>query len=193
MMKLVKKLVGFGVATVVGLSMATGALADTKTQDIEVMIQGGGLNLDIPNVFPLGNITLTEQQEVYHAEFDGPISIQDLTGTQAGWRLNVSSTPLTEVNSGYQLPGGTLSIEPVDSVKRINYGVGLPDLPDINEVESPIDNGSVTVASAAKGTGMGSFEISFKDNEALCLHIDALTAKSGEYESTVTWDLVTAP
>src|SRR5690625_2133045 len=60
---------------------------------------------------------------------------------------------------------------------------------DSNKV---IDDGSVKVLSASAGKGRGEFDFKFPSN-ALTLNVDASTAKSGTYTSTLTWDLVQAP
>lgn len=197
-MKFLKKLTGFGLATAIGLSMVTSALADdTKTQDVEVTIQSGGMSLEVPNLVPLGNITLNKDSQTYKVKMNGPIAIRDLTGSQAGWRLNVSATPLKEKSKNYQLPSGTLTLGNVSSITRVDNGNPL-DKPDIlsDSSNAIIDNNqAVTVAraDANSGKGMGSFELSFDNNEVLALHIDAATAIAGEYTSTVTWSLITGP
>lgn len=189
-MKLAKKLVGLGVAAVIGLTFATGVFADTKTQDVEVTINGGGLNLDIPGLNSIGNITLTKDRDSYYVGFDGNFMIRDLTGTQAGWRLTASATPLT--SSSYQLPAGSLTIKAPESINTNPIRLGAT-LPEVLTEEKNLDSGAVIVADAAEGTGMGSFALSFESDNALGLHIDAITAKEGTYESTITWNLVTAP
>lgn len=192
-MKLAKKLVGLGAAAAMSLAFATATFADIKTQDVEVTIQGGGLSLDVPNLDPISNITLTKERDSYNVGFDGNFTIRDLTGTQAGWKLSVSATQLTEINSGYGLPFGSLTIKPPKNVVTdpIRLGATLPDLVPTEEVY--LDAGTVVVANAQQGTGMGSFKLSFEDNNAIGIHIDALTAKEGTYESTITWNLVTGP
>lgn len=198
-MKFLKKLTGIGLATALGLSMVTSALAnDTKTQDVEVTIQSGGMSLEVPSIVPLGNITLNKDRQTYKVQMNGPITIRDLTGSQAGWRLNVSATPLThkDTSKNYQLPSGTLTLGNVTSITRVDSG-NPSDKPEIlsDSSNAAIDSATVTIARAEanSGKGMGSFELSFENNEALALHIDAATAIAGEYTTTVTWSLVTGP
>lgn len=193
-MRLVKKLIGVGVTAVMGLTFATGALADSsKTTDLDVTIKGAGLSLEVPTVKPMNDIVLTKDRERYYIGFDGDFVIKDLRGTQAGWRLDVAATRLTEVKSGYQLPFGSLWPEITGNIKATSPDYDTDKLPSFGNSLSNIDAGPVTLVTAEEGMGMGSFEISFKDGEALFLQVDPVSAKEGTYESTITWNLVTAP
>lgn len=183
-MKLVKRLVGLGIITTLSLTMATGVFAATKTQDLEVKIQSGNLTLDVPNLIVPNNITLNNVTNTYKIGINGPIEVKDLTGQQEGWTLTVSATPLTR-SDNYQLPGGTLTINPVTST---------PSDINVNTQNNVIDNGSpVIVASADQGHGMGEYELTFANNEVFTLNLDVAQAKEGDYESTITWNLVTGP
>lgn len=191
-MKLVKKLVGVGVVAVMGLTFATGAFADTKTQDVDVTINGGGLHLTVPNIKKVHDINLTEHREVADIELDGGISIKDLTGTQAGWRLEVSATPLERTSDQYKLPTGTLGISAPENIGVVG-NLGVQPYPEIMTQGATIDNGNVTVASAKEGEGMGHYRIDFRNNMVFFVGVDATSAKEGTYESTITWNLVTGP
>lgn len=192
-MKMSKSLIVLMTIIAVCLILATGALADTKTTEVDVNIKGGGLHLEIPNLEPIGNITLTKERNSYSVGFDHDFIIRDLTGKQAGWQLSVSATPLTEIKSKYQLPSGSLTIKPpvAISTEPLRPGATLPEI--VLGEEKILDAGITTVVNAKQGTGMGSFALSFKDGNAIALHLDALTAKEGTYESTITWNVVTAP
>lgn len=167
--------------------------AETKTQDLDVNIQSGGLILEIPNVEPIGEITISEEMATIDIGFDGPVVIHDLRGSQAGWRLDISATQLTEVESGHQLPTGSLLTHTDAEIRSTTflYNLALPTVLDAYPYQ--IDSSPVPFSRATEGIGMGSFEIAFQPGKALFLQVSALTAREGTYQSTITWDLISAP
>lgn len=179
----------------------------TDTTDLSLI--GGDLSVSVPTISRFGNIVLKTQPKTYLASFASPINVRDLTGTQQGWRLDVSAQPFTVVTpeggfapgtSAFKLPNGSLSLTPLTKIERVGTGQG--ELP-VNNLSSQtiLDDGPVTVASAAPGTGMGEFNLTFPI-DALSLTVDATTARTDivnyskdltPYESTLTWNLVSAP
>ena len=189
MKSLGKKLFIVSLVAMLSMFFATGALADTKTNDVDVTIQAGEFSLATPSIKSFGNITLQSTPQTYKTSFDGKFTVKDLRGTQAGWRLDVEASQFT--NGASTLTVGSLSIEPISNITRVGTGSG--ELPTVSmNSNQVIDDGKVEVARAKAGTGMGVFDITFP-TDALSLVVDATTAKVGTYESTLTWNLVLAP
>lgn len=178
-------------------------------REIEANILTGDLTLDAPTNKSFGNVQLENNPKTVKAGLNGPVQVSDLRGTQEGWRLDVSATQfeIVEPTGGFaegtishKLPKGSLSIESVQEIKRV--GTGSSTLPVANQSNNKIiDDGSITVATAAKGTGMGDFHLLFDDN-AYSLVVDATTVKvdmvnypdgKTPYKASVTWNLVSAP
>lgn len=184
-----KKLLVTGVALVASLTMATGVFADTQTNDVDITVKGGEFSLKTSSIESFGDITLKANPETYKTSFNSKFTTKDLRGTHAGWRLDVSASPFD--NGNHKLPNGSLSLDPISKIDRVGTGSGGSPTKSMNS-NTVIDDGKVEVAKAASGAGMGVFDITFPNN-ALSLVVDATTAKSGSYESTLTWDLVQAP
>lgn len=163
--------------------------AETQTNDLNVKIQSGGYSLQVPTVEPIDNIVLKDNPETYNTSFDQGIVIKDLSGSQEGWRLDVAASQLD--NGGYKLPKGSLVLSPLKSVNRVGTGSG--NFPT-NSMSSNmiIDSGAVEVAKAVQGSGMGVFALEFPE-DSLALTVDSTTAKVGNYNSVLTWNLVQAP
>lgn len=180
-----KNMIFITLVTVFSLLFATGALADTKTNDISITVQSGEFTVTTSNINPFGEITLKETAETYTTSFANAFTIKDLRGTQEGWRLDVEASQFT--SGTHALPVGSLSLAPIESI------TGSGPLPTISTTENVIiDNGKVEIAKAEAGKGMGMFELTFP-SDALSLVVDATTAKVGTYESTLSWTLVAAP
>lgn len=169
----------------------------------------GDFNFTLPNVNPFGSIKLESETKTITTGFDGPIVITDNRSTDTGWRLDVSASPLkvTTPASGFVtgtvanvLPLGSVHLSPVESIKNASTGVDII-LSDTLSKKSIIDDGAITVTKAIAGKGLGEFNISFGP-QALSVVIDPSTIKIDKvnypvtgtpYESTVRWDLVSAP
>src|SRR5690554_5143810 len=180
-----RKIINFSLVLLLLLTtLSLNVFADTQQEDISVNIHPGELSLEVPEVLDFGEITLTSEPEDYLTGFDGVFNIKDLTGTQSGWRLDVSSTTFSIIEpdggfasgtDAYSLPEGTFALAGVDTIERVGDGVGV--LPSILLSDlTVIDNGVISVAEASEGTGMGEFDLSFP-TEALQVTIDATTAK----------------
>lgn len=189
-MKIKRNLFVLSLITIISLVFTTGALAaDTKTNDVNITVQSGEFSVTTSDIRSFGDITLAATPETYVTSFENSFITKDLRGTQEGWRLDVEASPFT--SGTHTLPGGSLSIAPLESIERV--GTGFGDAPTISTNQNVvIDQGTVEIAKAVDGTGMGVFELTFP-NDALSLVVDATTAKVGTYQSTLTWTLVTAP
>ena len=208
-MKMFKKLKVLLFVTIALFMLAPmGVFADeVKEQTIEATIKGGGIQFEIPSVEDFGEIELDSQPKTLKAGFDGSFKIMDYRGTHDGYRVDVSATPVTvktpaggfkNGTSAFSLPEGSLSLAPISNVVSIGSAATAPRvMTNSNQI---IDNGTVTILSAAKGTGMGHFEFSFSDALSLVVKNDTTFIDKVNYpntgtpyESTVTWSLVTAP
>lgn len=184
-----KQVFTVGVAIVVSLTMVTGVFADTKSNDVDITVQAGEFSLSTSDIDSFSDITLEAEPQTYSTSFASAFTTKDLRGSQAGWRLDVSASPFATAD--HQLPLGSISLDTISKIERVGEGTGAP--PTISMAHRiVIDEGAVEVAKADVGTGMGVFNITFPD-DALSLVVDATTAKTGTYKSTLTWDLVTAP
>jgi len=191
------------IAGVAFTAFATGATAgeqETKSNTVNFGLISGGIELQTPEVLPFGDITLKPTPETYHTSFEGSFNVKDLTGTQDGWRLDVSATPFTSTGDlAHELPTGSFSMDNVSNITRVEDGTGTLPSKSYSGIKE-IDGGVVNVAAAAKGEGAGVFDISF-DKDNLSLEVDSTTAKTDpvepggktKYVSTLTWDLVQAP
>ncbi|AIF68387.1 hypothetical protein GZ22_18290 (plasmid) [Terribacillus saccharophilus] len=104
------------------------------------------------------------------------------------WRVDVSATPLTMAGSSYKLPSGSLQLNALSGITRLE-GSGTNPQKGFNG-KKVIDNGKV---SLVQGNGSrGVYQLSFP-NKALEFVVDPTTAKPGNYSTTVTWELVQAP
>jgi len=149
------------------------------------------LNIPTPNNF--SPITLKEQATEYKTSFNSTINIKNLYPvTGRGWRLDVSATRLTlSDGSNYQLPKSSLFIEPLSNIRAVGSTYGSLPTKGIT-TKTAIDNGKITLARATPGNGIGEYTLSFP-NQALSVIIDPTTAKTGNYQTVITWELVSAP
>lgn len=189
-----KKIFTIGLALIVSLTMATGAFAETKTNDVDITIESGEFSLATSDIESFGTVELLSTPETYKTSFENKFTVKDLRGTQSGWRVDVSASQFSDGTNA--LPKGTLSLEPVSNIERVGTGEG--ELP-VGSMDSNliIDDGVVTVITAEEGSGMGVFDFEFPEN-ALSVVIDPTTAKvlngsDATYTSTLTWNLVQAP
>ncbi|MCM3113644.1 WxL domain-containing protein [Lederbergia lenta] len=150
------------------------------------------LEVTVPNILPFEKIVLQEQPKTYKTSFNSSFKIKNYyPRTGEGWRLSVSASPLKLVGEPYTLPNGTISLEPISSIKKIGNTVGNIPTKTMTNKEI-IDNGEVIVLGATSGNGIGEYEVAFPNN-ALNIVIDPTTTKTGKYQSTLTWNLVLAP
>lgn len=157
----------------------------TNQQDVNIEILGDGLSLETSPIQSFGNIALKGEPKTHKTSFESPIKIKDLRGTHEGWTLSVQASQFTN-EKGYKLPKGSMTL---DGVKTVN---GESEINVHLNQTTIIDDGSVIVAHANEGQGMGAVELIFND-DAIGLTIDPATAKLGTYTSTITWTLQATP
>ena|SRR5690625_166248 len=189
MKNLKKKALVTGAAIVVSLTMVTGVSADTQSNDVDIEIEGGEVSLETSAIETFGTIVLEATPQTYETSFENDFTVTDLSGTHEGWRVDVSASHF--LNGEDILPEGSLSLDPVSNIERVGTGYGSLPVKSM-ETNTIIDSGTNTVVEAEEGSGMGVFDITFP-TDALSLTVDATIAKAGEYESTLTWDLISAP
>lgn len=183
----------------------------TISQIVTLNLEGGDLSLHVTNLQGFGSIKLEKQPQLLSTGFDGSFTVTDVRGTGEGWRLDVSSLQFSEVvpsggfvggaKTGYTLPVGSLMLRGLETNERIEGTSG--GNPSIAwQSNTVIDGNSLaTVAKAGYNEGAGKFDLTF-GADALTLVVDSSTAKLDKenypgvatpYESTVTWNLVSAP
>lgn len=169
----------------------SGNVSDTVHIPLQNIIEKN-LDITVPSIKAFETIQLKEQPITYQTSFNTNVTIRNFyPSTEDSWRLSVSASPLQVIGGSNTLPRGTISLEPPASVIPIGETIG--NLPVKKQtIRSVIDNGSITILEAAKGSGIGEYELSFPD-KALNIVIDPTTAKIGKYETTLTWDLISAP
>lgn len=205
MRKTVLSLLSVGVLLATSLSVGASTTSENR---VTGSIQGGVLELTTSDPINFGLVTLNQPTLVATTGFEDSFVVEDTTGTQQGWSLNVSATPLSIVEpsggwvdgtSNYSLPIGSLVLNPITSVETL--GSGTTSEINLPTSKSVIDDGSVEIAWANSGQGMGKYSLDFPVN-ALELTLDIQTAKidnvnypSGitPYESTIRWELTQAP
>lgn len=180
------------VAVGIGASPASAAPDDTN-----VTVTGGVLSVTDPVVGDFAGVTLTGAAQTTTAAVDG-FSVNDATGTGAGWNVTVQATQLAEYDStlnagagGYVSGGKTLALNslslPASTVDSPN--TTSPD-PSVTAGPYAIDAASaVKVASAAVDEGMGEYGFSAA---TLTLSLPASTY-AATYRSDVTLSVVTGP
>src|SRR5690625_4355624 len=174
----------------------------TKTIKVDNIVDEE-FELEVPTIKPFGDITVKETIEEYSTEIEAPITVTDIWGSDDGWRLDVSATPLSvEKTKGqtesYELPKGSLKISPLEEIKNIKHYEGSKPVKALTE-QANLDEGKVTIAKSKNG--VGEWDLVFP-KEALSILIDPSTARIDNenypnqptsYESTLTWDLIQAP
>lgn len=139
-----------------------------------------------PVIGNFGDIVISDTNRINTTDVS-PIKITDWRKDSA-WRLEVSSTQMKLAGQNYYLPKGTLKLKSPSNVVQVE-GNGIS--PSIGFTGSKsLDSGRITV-SESNGS-RGEYDIVFSE-DALELVVDPSTAKVGEYNATVTWELISAP
>ena len=165
------------------LSLATplGALAATGDAT-SVTVTGGTLTSTTPLANDFPGVTIDGASHSPTAAL-ATFSVSDLTGTGAGWHVTAGATQFT--GASHSLAVGSLELSQPTVAAN---GTTSAD-PTINIGPYTIDNGAVTIASAAVGAGMGNYDFSAT---TLTLAIPA-DVYADTYTSTVTITVVTGP
>src|SRR5690606_3612025 len=138
-MKMLKKIKLLSIATFALLMLAPVAVFadEVKEQTIEATIKSGGFHFEIPSVQEFGEIELDGQPKTLRTGFDDSFKIMDFRGTQDGYRVDVSATPVTvkapsggfkSGTSPFSLPEGSLSLAPISNVTSIGSVATAPSV-----------------------------------------------------------------
>jgi hypothetical protein len=146
----------------------------------------GGLNLTSPASISFGVHTLTGVDGA--ATTTAGFSVDDQTGTSAGWNLSATST--TFASGGATLPTTATTVTGVSATagaarcsaptSSVGYPLTLP--------AAAVAPAAIKVFNAAAGTGRGPTNLSFSLGLAIPAH-----ARTGTYTSTWTFTLATGP
>ena len=165
----------------------TGTPVATSTVDASTYITPGTLSMQPSPVTQPTSVTLdgTNQTET----FSVPITVNDDTGSGAGWDLTVSLTAFT--NSGHTLSASAAQISTQPGIAC--SGSGTCTNPTVSGVSYPLvltADGSTTSKffNASANTGMGHFTIT----PAFAVTIPA-DSYAGTYSSTLTVSITSGP
>lgn len=201
-----KRLFSTGLVMVLSLGFVTGVAADyevqTEEQIVRLQITGGEIDLKVPSIEDFGEVIIQKDTQYYTTGFkededtEGNLVIQDTRGTEEGWSVKVEATRFKN-EEGEELPEGTLHLEwnkmEVNQVIGEQYGEAKDvAINPSGTLVTGIDEGSVTLLSAPKGTGNGIYSVGFEE-DVIGVVIDPSTAKEGNYESVITWTLESVP
>jgi hypothetical protein len=175
------------VSMVVALAAIFGFAGQGFAQTGSVTVDGGTLSMGTPTDPTFTLVTLDGTDKTTTAI--SVIDVKDLTGTGAGWNLQVTSTTFTSTVGSHALANTTTTITGVtdgcdatctDPTNVIGYAVNVPA-----DTAAPT---AVKFFSAEANTGMGDFTIT----PTFQMAIPADTF-AGTYESTITVSIVSAP
>lgn len=176
-------------ATAVSVGV-TGQAAHAERTDLQVA--GGSLAIaPAVNAGDFVKVTLDGTATSTAAVLD-PFSVVDARGSGAGWTLTVAASTFREwdgagyVTEGKALPSGSLSMA---APEVIADGTDSPP-PSVSAGPYTIDGATVKVATAAPGSGMGSY--AFTHLQPLVLSVPA-SAFATTYRSEITFTLTSGP
>ncbi|MFT9116823.1 MAG: WxL domain-containing protein [Sporolactobacillus sp.] len=158
----------------------------TATQTASVSVTAGNFGVTpLSSMINLGSIAPSSTALAAGSD----IQVDDERGTGAGWHLMVSAPQLQNA-AGQKLPSGSLMLQD-PSIAVVGDSASTYPLLQVNQFL--VDTGSSTeVASAAVGTGMGSYKIGFDHADSARLTVPASTY-AGTYSTALTWQLVSGP
>lgn len=197
-----KRLLSIGLVGVLSVGMMTTSVfaaddnSKTATNDVSVNISSGGLELKTPEIINFEDVVIKSEKETYYTGFnsngetDGNVRVSDLRGTAQGWNVKVKATQFAN-GSAHQLPKGSLAINGVKGIVALDGTTNNMPTSELSETDI-LDDGDVLIANANKEHGLGVYDIQFND-DVLGLTVDAKTAKTGSYTSTLTWTLESTP
>ena len=165
--------------TLLATAFTPGAFAADVTS---ATVTGGALEITEPLAADFAGRSITGVAQTTTAALDA-FSASDLRGSGAGWHVTAQASTFTGVS--HNLAVGSLSLS--------QPTVASPDTtsadPTIAAGPYTIDNGAVSIASAALNEGMGEYDFS-ATTMTLALPADVF---ADAYASTVTISVVTAP
>jgi len=178
---------GLLVATILGTSLSLGA-GQASAASTNVGVTGTPLAVGELTVGSFAAVILNGRTQSTFANVNS-FTVEDPTGTGAGWRVTMKATPFTNA-AGDTLPTGSLSVT-APSVAKID--AGSSDLTTITPSGGTLDTDLGTVIlNAAGGGGMGSYTVAF-GADALNLNLLPKYVKSGTYNSTITVTIQSGP
>ncbi|MFD1421473.1 WxL domain-containing protein [Lactiplantibacillus songbeiensis] len=149
---------------------------------------------DITNADKPGQIKVTSQKfNGTDANTNLVTEVSDTRGTNVGWNVQVSSTPLTLKGATDVLKGATINLGANDTAKNTVNNSGDPTGIDGQDAAlSTKDGNAATIYTAAKDAGAGQTAFQLSPDNITMTGIEA-NAKTGTYEGTLTWTLNDTP
>lgn len=178
--------------------VAIGAFASTCTASgspascsintgVTATVASGGLNLvDNNTSIPLGSFTLNGKDQF--PTYNLPLTVQDFTGSGAGWNLSIKSTAFTNsiTTLSQSIASGSATATTCPGGSTCTYTA--PTNSASSSVTIPTSGSPSVFFNAALNTGMGSFDLT----PTVTVSIPA-NATSGNYSTTVTVTLASGP
>lgn len=157
--------------------------------DVEVEVIGGTLNIDSPAAkIDLEAITIDGETHIIEATL-GTMIVSDFRGLGHGWNVTVKAEQFTSGTRA--LPTNSLALNGIDSITPINTSSKPPSVVPNGPINLDTGSGSAQkILSANPGSGMGKYEITFKP---LTLTVNTSELFSGNYNSVITYSIVTGP
>ncbi|CAM3619692.1 WxL domain-containing protein [Erysipelothrix sp. HDW6B] len=157
----------------------------------------GPLTIDYVPQISFGEQKLTRKVTTMNSTTQKPfVQVTDVRGTGQGWNLQASLGEFT--NGTHVLPNAKLVLE--------NGAVKTGDTLDKNapvtsnkiELTSSKDNNFVDIMNADTDHGMGTWITTWlaqdsKSNDKVTLNLDTRDARVGNYNATITWNLIQTP
>lgn len=114
--------------------------------------------------------------------------VEDWKDDSNNWRVEVKAKQLKNTKTGKMLPKGTIELNG-ELATELQEGKGKLPTNSYTGYKG-IDGNKVEILTG-KGS-KGKYQVNFKEN-ALKVTIDPTTIETGKYETTMMWDMVTAP
>lgn len=190
------------ISLLVGIFLSVPNTAEATTTHGTVGINGGALSLqNTPTDILFPGFTVDGHHWMTTAADIPTLRVQDGRGTGEGWSLTVSATQIQEVGGlGLLLPRGSLRMYGPSALTVASETDSSP-YPTITPGYQAIDDAPFTIASAASGEGIGTYDLSFSPG-ALEVSVDPgvkvvdrihYPTTATPYETTITWTLNHAP
>jgi len=166
--------------------------AEEGTDGTEVILTGGALSIDAPEVTDFDGVTLDGTAVQTNADFggvDNKFRVSDPRGTGAGWHVTMQASQFNSGSKTLALNSLTVAKPSVAAVDE-NNALLVPTL--AGAATYAVDAGAaVDVASAAADKGLGLYDFTYA-TDALELSLPA-DVYAGTYTSTVTLTVATGP
>lgn len=153
---------------------------------VNVTIVPGSLTIkSVPSIH-FGKIKIGDpvKSTSQNGEFNAVMSVDDLRGTKAGWKLQASMSDFTDQDG-----------------KRINAQIALlkgvvsntdNKIDGLTTFDAILNNNLQTIVRAEQGSGMKNSTATFKNEDIALVNISP-DAKIGSYEATINWVLLDTP